>query len=267
MTLRLLGAFIRRDAAVALSYRVPFALELVSILFSLALFYYLGRLVGARAEEEGGQLSAGYFPFAVIGLALLRIVQTGLNSFAQRLREEQTTGTLEALLTTPAPPSLVILGTAAFDLLRATLSAALLVVLGVLVFGVGFEGSEALALVPFAIVGALALFAALGVALAAFSIVYKQASGALAVILPALALLAGVYFPTSLLPEPLETIAGLFPFTWALDVLRSALLEGESDLGLLLALLAAAAIALPAALALFRAALRRARRDGTLAQY
>jgi ABC-2 type transport system permease protein len=266
-TLRLFWAFVRRDAAAALSYRVPFALELVSILFSLALFYYLSRLVGASATKEGGQLSDGYFAFAVIGLAMLRIVTSGLTSFAQRLRDEQTTGTLEALLTTPAPPSVLVLGTAAYDLLRATVSAGVLILVGVLLFGLRFEASAALLLVPVAVIGALALFAALGVALAAFTIVYKQTTGALAVMVPGVSLLAGVYFPIKLLPEPLHTLAAIFPFTWALDVLRSALLIGDSKVGLLVALLAAAAVALPAALALFRVSLRRARRDGSLAQY
>src|SRR4051812_11791998 len=80
-------------------------------------------------------------------------------------------------------------------------------------------------------------------------------------------LIGGVYFPIAVLPGGLKFLASILPFTWALDLLRSALLNGEAHVGRLMALLAFDALALPAALVLFRAALQRARRTGTLAGY
>jgi hypothetical protein len=52
-----------------------------------------------------------------------------------------------------------------------------------------------------------------------------------------------------------------------LDVLRAALLGDDVESGRLLALLGSAAVLLPISLLAFTAAVQRARRTGTLAQY
>ena len=266
--LALLGAFLRRDAQVQVSYRADLALQLVTIMFTLALFFYLGKLVDESELASEAGFDRGYFSFAVIGIALLRIVQTGLTSFATRLRQEQTTGTLEALLATPAPTSIVILFSAAYDLLRATLLAGLLMVAAIAFFGVDFDSGAAgasAAAVTLAIL--LVLFASLGVLLAAFTIVFKQTTAVLGLAVTGLALLGGVYFPLDLLPEPLSTIGELLPFTWGLDVLRDALLANDVELDRIVVLAAVSAAALPLSFWVFAVALRRARRDGSLAQY
>jgi ABC-2 type transport system permease protein len=267
-TLAILAAFIRRDVGIATSYRAAIVLGLFSTILGLALFYYLGQIVdpGQLDSEQG--LSGGYFAYAVVGLAVLEIVTVSLYSFSVKLRQEQTTGTLEALIATPTSPSLIILSSAIYELLRATLSALGLVALAILVFGLRFDigpGSVTVAVV--ALLGCLGLFASLGVMVAAFTVVFMRATPLLAMVSTGLALLGGVYFPVSLLPAPLESIATALPFTWGLDVLRASLLGGDVDPLQLAGLFASAALLLPASLLIFRRALRRARQTGALAQY
>jgi ABC-2 type transport system permease protein len=267
MPLATLAAFVRRDWQRAVSYRVPFALEIFSTLLGLTLFYYLGRLVDASGVRHH-ELDKGYFAYAVIGVALLEIGHTGLSAFAQKLRDEQTTGTLEALAATPTSSSLIIVGSAAYDMLRATATAFGMIALGMLLFGLRLEFDPVA--FPVALVSLAAcvlLFAALGIAMAAFTIVFKQTTALLGMVLPAIALLSGVYFPIDVLPRVLETLARASPFTWGLEVLRAALLEGRIDWWQFAVLIPAAAVAVPLGLAVFHAALRRAKRDGTLAQY
>ncbi len=89
----------------------------------------------------------------------------------------------------------------------------------------------------------------------------------LGLITTGLALLAGVYFPTEVLPGPLEVIAEALPFTWGIDVLRAALLQGEvagARLGLLVGF---AVVSLPLSLWLFGLSIDRARRQGSLTQF
>jgi ABC-2 type transport system permease protein len=264
----LLGAFLRRDAMVQVSYRADLALQLATILFTLALFFYLGKLIDESTLGEEAGFDRGYFAFAVIGIALLRIVQTGLTSFAQRLRQEQTTGTLEALLATPARTSNVILFSAAYDLLRATVLAGVLMLAAILFFGVDLQsGPGALVAAAATLAILLVLFASLGVLLAAFTIVFKQTTAILGLSVTGLALLGGVYFPLDLLPAPLNTVGEILPFTWGLDVMRGALLAGEVEADRMALLAAVSAAALPASFWVFSRALRKARRDGSLAQY
>ena len=70
-----------------------------------------------------------------------------------------------------------------------------------------------------------------------------------------------------MLPDPIEWVASALPFTWGLDVFRASLLGGDVDPAQLAGLFASAMLLLPLALLVFTAAVKRARRTGTLAQY
>ena len=265
---RLGAAFLRRDAATALSYRLPFVLGVASTLFVLALFFYLGKLIGDAGATTNEGLQRGYFAYAVLGLALLEIVQVGLLSFGHKMRQEQTTGTFEVLMSAPASPRALIAASVAYDLLRATISALFLLAVAIVVFGLRLDTAIASLLAAAGgLLACLFLFAALGIALAAFTVVFKQVTALLAMVVTGLALLGGVYFPIDLMPQPLQALGHILPFTWGLETIRSALINGNVDGGRLAALAGSALVAWPLALALFSAALNRARRDGSLAQY
>jgi len=267
-TLSVLGAFLRRDFRINISYRASFALELLSTLFLLALFFYLSRVVDDAELASGQDLGGGYFGYAVVGLALLSIVQVSLSSFSRKLNEEQQSGTFEALMATPVSPSLIVLASAVYELLRATFSALVLIAAAVAVFGLRLQVDPAsIGIAVVALVGCLGLFASLGVAVAAFTVVFKRTTALLGMVITGLALLGGVYFPIEVFPDPLEQIANALPFTWGLDVLRASLLGGDVDPAQLAGLFGSAALLLPLALLGFGVAVRRARQTGTLAQY
>ncbi|MGI9557515.1 MAG: ABC transporter permease [Solirubrobacterales bacterium] len=262
------GAFLRRDFRIAISYKTSFALEFVSSIFLLALFFYLGQIVDDAELSETEGLEGGYFGFVAIGLALLRIVQVSMTSFSAKMREEQTSGTFEALMATPTAPSLVILSSAVYDLLRATIAGVVMIVAAVIIFGLSLDLSPLSLLQTFAaLVGLLTLFASLGVAVAAFTVVFKRTGALVGLLLTVLALLGGVYFPIEVFPATLEALANALPFTWGLDVLRSSLLGGEVEAWRIPALFGASALLLPLALIGFVAAVGRARKTGTLTTY
>jgi ABC-2 type transport system permease protein len=267
-TIAVFAAFIRRDWRINISYRASFVLELAALMFSLALFFYLGHLVDNQAFNQSQDLSGGYFAFAAVGMALVRMIQISRSAFSLKLREEQTTGTFEVLMATPNRPALMVMGIAAYDLLRATFSAIVVILAAVVVFGISLDTSPgSLALVAIAFVGCIGLFASVGVAVAAFTVVFKRSTALLGLVVAGVSLLGGAYFPLSVLPEPLEAIAKALPFTWALDVVRAGLLGGNIDELQLVGLFASAAVLMPIALALFGAALRRARLTGSVGQY
>ncbi len=268
MRLSLVAAFLRRDWAVARSYRLSFALGAVDALISLVLFFYLATLVDQTELASESQLSEGYFAFAVIGYALMDVLRAGVTTFAAQMREDQMTGTLEALLVTPSPSVVVVLGSASFDLLRAAFSGILLVVLAVLFVGLelSVDASSVVALLV-ATPASFALFTALGIVVAGLTIVVKQAVALVTFVSTAIAVLAGVYFPISVLPPVLEAIANALPFTWAIDVFRDALLGGDVSNTQLALLVVFGALALPLSIMLFNRSVNYAKRQGSLAQY
>jgi ABC-2 type transport system permease protein len=262
------AACVRRDWRIALSYRLAYAIELVAIVFTLVLFYYLARIVDSSSLPSTAGLDQGYFAFSAVGLALGRTLHTALTSFANRLREEQTTGTFETLMATPARASVLILASGAYDLLRGVASGVITIAAAALLFDLRLTaGPDSVAVAVAGLIGCVVLFAAMGVAAAAFTVVFKQTTAVLALATTAVALIGGVYFPIEVLPSGLEFLANLLPFTWGLQVLRAALLSGDADVGKLGMLLAFDAVAIPGVLLLFTAALRHAKRAGSLAQY
>jgi ABC-2 type transport system permease protein len=261
------AAFVRRDWNIARSYRLQFALDLASIPLSLALFLFLSRLIDTSGFPAEGDLQQGYFAFAAVGLSVLRMVQTSLTSFSSKLRSEQTSGTFEALLASPVSPSVVVLGSASFEILRALVAG--LVTLGVAVlFGVRFNvGPGSVVGILVGLPALMATFAAVGVAVAACAVIFKQITALLALITTGIALLAGIYFPTDVLPGVLKVVAEALPFTWGIDVLRSALLQGELASTRLGMLVGFAVVSLPLSLWFFSLSIDRARREGSLTQF
>lgn len=270
--LSLVGAFLRRDLSIALSYRLPFVTDLLNTLSSLFLFFFLARFVDetglAGSEATGDRLDDGYFPFVVLGIALLGILQTGLTAFDARIRADQSTGTLEALLATPPPAWATVLASSAYQLAYATVSATLYVLVAVAAFGVRFDARPLGVVVATAgLLATVLLFAALGMVFAAVTIVFKRAGGVIGLATTALALLAGVYYPLEVLPRPLEVLGRALPFTWSVDLVRDSLLDRQVPVGRLAVLAVVAVISTALAVKLFSGAVTTARRAGTLAQY
>lgn len=260
-----LGAFLRRDLAVAVSYRLSFVLGFGQSILSLVMLYFLGRLVGPRL---GTVTTHGtYFDFAVIGSTLLAVFSSSLVAVSQRLRTDQATGTLEVLFTMPYRPSLMVLCSAAYQTLYAAAGALVTAVIAV-GLGLRLRVSGASALVAVAgFLLALSFFVALGVALAAYVLIFKRGETVTSIAMAAISVLGGVYYPVSLLPGGLRAVADVLPFTWVVTVLRQSLLAADVPIGRLGLLAATDLVTVPLALALFGAALRHAQRRGSLGQY
>jgi ABC-2 type transport system permease protein len=243
-------------------------MDLVQPFLSLAMFFFLGHFIdGSKLAQKAG-LSTNYFAFVVLGMVVSSIVSTGLASFSEKVRTEQTSGTMEALVATPTSPSLVILASATYDFLVSTVNALILLAMAAAVFG--FRPVVSLVAVSaslLALIFVITLCATLGILLAGFTLVFKKSGPLVSLIMAAITLLCGIYYPVAVLPSPLRQIANLIPLTWVLTLLRQAALEGTFAPARAALLLAVCAVSVPIAVAVFRASLRRVRSTGTLAHY
>lgn len=262
-------ASLRRDWKSARSYRFPLVLTGIQLFASLASYFFLGRLVGhGVVSSVGAQLHQGYFAFAIFGTTLLSIVGTTLTTFARRLRTDQTTGTLEALLISPSPAWLVLPASASYELVFSGITSLITVGLASAFFGLRLDATSASAAAGMlGILGSLVLFCALGIAFSGFILVFKRGDAAISLVTSAFSLLGGVLYPIQLLPTALRVIAEGLPFTWALEILRGALLDRSAEWLRLGELWIAGMVLAPFSLWVFHAALRHARHKGTLAQY
>jgi ABC-2 type transport system permease protein len=263
-----LRACLLRDYRTDRSYLAAFVLGFFGSIVSLALFFYLARLVDPGTIDDPAAAKNGYFTFVVIGLAVFDVLQALLTSIPSRVRQDQLTGALEALFTTRAHPSAIALGYGLYDLLRAVAETLLFLAVALIVFGLDLTLSwNGIATAVLALGLMLILFAAVGVAAAGLVIAFKRVQAPISVAVGAVALLGTVYFPASTLPSFLESVAQATPLTWGLSVIRAALTGTDVKEWQLVLLALAAAAAIPLAVGVIELAVRRTKRQGTLNVY
>jgi ABC-2 type transport system permease protein len=262
-------AFLKRDFANAISYRTDFALQFLGIFLSVATFYFLSQLFGSAVAPQLEAYGGDYFAFVLIGIAFSGYMGFSLSSFAQSIREGQVMGTLEVMLISPTRLSTILISSSLWSCLMTTLRVLLYLLIGVLVFGASLGKANVLtALVVLTL--SITSFSGIGILSAALVLLLKKGDPVAWIFGGVSSLLAGVYYPISVLPAWLEPLSRFLPLTYALDGMRLALLRGYSLYQIrldLLVLLAFTLVLTPLALFIFRQALRRAKMEGSLAQY
>jgi ABC-2 type transport system permease protein len=158
---------------------------------------------------------------AIIGL-ILTFIGTIITSIG--LVREREAGTLEQLAVMPIKPSTVILDKITPYFLLASLDMIIVTVLGVLLFGVPFNGN----VLAFALGGALFLFVVLGIGV--FISTISQTTGqaiqtAFFVLMPQI-LLSGMIFPLEAMAAGVRWIGYLLPLTYFTIISRGVMLRG-----------------------------------------
>jgi len=261
------AAIARRDLAIQISYHFQLALSLVGLAISAFLAFYVSKLVGA--PQALSDYRGNYFDFVVIGLALTAYAGVGVSAFTAQVAQEQSAGTLEILLAGPSRLAVILAGGFVVPFGLTTIEVALLLLVGVGVIGAGLSGTGLLLAIPVVLL-TVANFCALGIASAAIILLVKRGDPLSQPLFQVTLLLSGAIFPVSLFPGWLQAVCHLNPAYYGVTALRQALIGDPTPAQFLtnLAILAGfAAITLPAAVWLFAAALRQAKRLGVLATY
>jgi ABC-2 type transport system permease protein len=263
---RVAWAFLARDLTVATSYRLELLLKIAAAIFPMLILYLPAKLIGdglPSTREYGG-----FLPFSVIGLGVMNFFMSSYGAFASALRNEQSMGTLEAVLMSPVPVPVLVVASSSFAFLWALGTASAFIGGGALVYGIALKGSLVLALMVIALT--TVVFVSMGVLSASFTMVWKRGDPLGPLLGVAFFLLGGVVYPTKVLPGWLERVAALLPITHAVRAVRAILLQGSTlaeVAGELWILVGFAAALLPLSLWAFSAAVQKAKRDGTLLQY
>lgn len=263
-TLDRIAAIARRDARVQLTYHFQLVTRNASLVFVLFTYFFIGRLV--TDTDALAPYGGGYFDFVLVGLIVTTFAVVAMSAFSATITSEQQSGTLEILLASAVPLPTLLAGSL---VVPTVLAAGQALVLG----GVGWAvsdsgiGLEAVLLALPLLLLTFGTFCALGIVSAALIVLTKRGDIWSGVVLQLTSLVAGAVFPVSVLPEPLQLIARLFPAFYGFEGLRAVLLSGHGFTDVLdeLAILAAFNLLMfPAALWAFRRALRVARVTGTL---
>jgi ABC-2 type transport system permease protein len=259
-------AFLKRDFLSEISYRLSFLLQVVGMFFSIAAFYFMTKMMNPATEGLEG---IAPFPWLLVGLAFQYYFSAALYSFSDKIRDEQMLGTLEAMLVSPTPTSIVIFSSAAWDFAYGAIRVGIYLLFATLVFGVRLHGNS-LGTLGLGVVLTLLSSAGLGILSASFILYFKRGNPINFFLSATTTFFGNVFFPSNLLPQPLHWVSDLLPITWSLKIVRGSLLQGRSfgdlrdDLARLLVL---TLVLLPMGLFFSRVAIRRAKKEGSLIQY
>jgi ABC-2 type transport system permease protein len=262
------AALLRASWLTASTYRMNTVMSVAGMLFSAVPVYFMAQalqpVIASKIATQGDQ----YFAFVIVGLVTQAALTASLVSFPQAVTSSITTGTLEALLTTPAPWRSLFAGLALYRFAWTGVRMAVLLAAGV-ALGVHLVWGRAL------LAGAILLLIVVahlpvGIVSAAMVVAFRTQGPLPQIVLALSALLGGIYYPTHIIPSWLRDISDVLPLTYGLRALRRVILEGWS-LGAVagdVAIVAGfAGVLLAVGLATFAAGLRYARRAGTLGQY
>jgi ABC-2 type transport system permease protein len=207
-------------------YPGQLAMEIVIPIVFAAMPMLLGRAsAGADAEAnfQANTGTANYVAFLLIGSNVFMIVSNAFWTIAYWLRFEQETGTLEAVYLTPTSSTTLASGVALYSAIRSVSASLVAYVIGCLVFQVNpFQGDVWLALL-FILVGLLPLY---GVAMLFGALVLrvKESNALIGLMQWVVSFLMGIFFPVAVMPAFVRAVALLFPPTWMVNGVRSALL-------------------------------------------
>lgn len=260
-----LRALVRRDYSLSSSYRFALVLDALFGGLNLLVYFFISKTFeGISSAQLAGAPS--YFAFAVVGVTLSLLVQVASTRVAYRVREEQLTGTLEALVAQPISSLELCLGLSGFQLLFGLARATVYLLAAILLAGVDVSRADwgGFALVILATGTALLPF---GIVAAAAVLVLQRAELLIAIMALVLGLVGGAFFPVSALPGWLELVASFLPTRFSFDGARAALFRGEAWAGDCGKLALFGAVAFPLSVLVFDRALVYAKGRGSLASY
>jgi ABC-2 type transport system permease protein len=256
-------ATMKRDASIFFSYRFRVVSQVLTMLFSLTIFFYIGKLVRPGAIGPKDQ----YFAYVVVGIITTSVLTSALGS-AQIIRMELIAGNFERVLVSPLGPVWGVIAVLAFPILYSTLFAGMMLALAVLVYGVPLQGANIVPALGVGVLGALSL-SSIGLLFVAGLLAFKSSVGATWVI-AGLSLVGGAYFPLRLFPGWIRWTSDVQPFTPTVDLLRH-LLIGTRPLHPvwleLVKLVGFTAVLMPLSSGVLVAAVGLSRRRGTIMEY
>jgi ABC-2 type transport system permease protein len=262
-------AFIKKDILIEFSYKLQFILSWLGIFLSLLVFYYISKLFPSGKSPYLAEYGGEYFPFVFIGIMFSGYLALALGSFSANIRNEQLTGTLEAMFLTPVKPSVIISSISLWKFIFNSIGIIVYLLFGVCVFGINLGKANLMGALLILLLTIISL-SGIGVISASFTIVFKRGDPVCWILNLLSAFFSGVYFPLGLLPDNLRRISDFIPVTYSLRGLRNALLRGEGFTALLPDIIAMSIfciILFPLGLLVFNYAVKRSKAAGSLSHY
>ena len=267
--LRKIYALVKKYFLIEISYKLAFCFNVFSVVVTILTYFFIDKLFGHKVTPYLEEFGVNYFSYVLLSIAFFSYIGVGIGSFSSRIRQEQLEGTLESLFLSPTRISTLLFGMGLWNVMFATLNVIIYIGIGISIFNVDFSNANLISACIILILSIIS-FSGLGIISAAFIIVFKRGNPIGWVISTLEGLVGGVYFPISVMPHILQSVAKFLPITYAIRGIELAIYKGYSpgqlkyECGFLVLF---SCLLIPLSFYFFKYALKKAKFQGSLIQY
>ena len=259
------ATFLKKDMTIAVSYKLQFVFQFLQIFFSVAVIYFIGRMLAEAGSSSLLQkYRTDYFSFALVGLAINSYLRGGMEGITNEVRQTMNQGVLEALCAPPIDYTWLLLCSSLWQFAFETVRVAFYFLIAIAVFGMRLHGANWIG-AGVSLILTASIFLMLGIMSCSIPVLVKRGDPIYWVFSRATSLLAGVMFPVSVFPRWLQIVAFCFPLTHSLEAMRQCLFAGASlrqVSGNILALVGFAVVLAPLTIVVNNVCMRRAKKCG-----
>ena len=210
------------------SYKMHLALEMMDIILSALIYYFVSFLVSPQDLVALGY-SPDYVAFSISGIALSRYIWTSVSRLARKMHHEISAGTFESLVAVDTDNfHSWLIGQVLYGFTWSSMWFIGTLIIG-FVLGAGFTSDPWIWIqAGIVVILVVIVHSAIGIMAAGMYIVHKQLETMLVLMSTVIEFFGGVIYPLSiLLNYPiLYYISLLMPFTHGLELFRRAIIDG-----------------------------------------
>ncbi len=267
-SMRATYAFIERNMNLTKRY---WGWEVVWLAYSIAnalSITFIGRASGAITGREFTQAELDRtILYLLVGTLVWHYLSIVFDNISEMIAWERWEGTIEYTFMAPVSRFTHMIGQTAYALVYGLLHTMVILVAVSLFFRLSLAQANVPGALVVMAVGSLS-FVGFGIMGAVLPLLFPERGAQMTHVVQAVLLLvSGVYYPITVLPGWMQSLARLSPATYVLEGMRAALLLGAGPLALarlILPLLAMGLVALPLGVYIFSRAERYAKRTGKL---
>jgi len=259
-------AFVARNFSLMRRY---WAWEVVWVAYSIATSMSVTFIAAGSSEITGQQnIDVKHFTlYLLIGTIVWRFLSIMFTFVSEVIQIERWEGTIEYTLMAPVSRWVHLIGQTLFAILYSLFLTLIMGVVMTLFFELDLSNSNLFGALLVLLSGSVSLIG-IGIFASILPLLYPERGAQMTHIIQASFLLvSGVYYPISVLPQWMQTLAQISPVTYVLDGMRAAVMDGAPTTELMpyiVPLLIFGVIATPLGIWGFKEAELYAKRTGRL---
>jgi ABC-2 type transport system permease protein len=223
---------------------------------------------GASALDGNAQIDVAFFTlYLLLGTLVWRFLSNIFTLTSEVIAWERWEGTIEYTLMAPVQRWIHLVGQTMYSITYSLITTLFIGAVMALFFEIDLSNANLFGALLVALAGSVSLIG-IGIVASILPLLYPERGAQMTHIIQAsFLLISGVYYPITVLPQWMQTLAKISPVTYVLDGIRDTVMQGTPTTDLwkyIVPLLVIGVITLPAGVWAFKQAENYAKRTGKL---